>query len=604
MNNLFLNNFHFLNPYFNWSIAIIAALLVLLIILDFWRKSSGLRWLRLLLYVVLCFSLFGLATEPKLKEVLPKKNALLLTESPDPFWLDLLTKKHPEVAVFSIEDSLFSFSQLSNVYKETDSLFVLGNGLNHRYFSHLDSFNVVDVLNLPPSGISNVEFVSEIKPNDSFEVLGTFANYEDIPQSLYFSAFGKVEDSITVEANSEQVFVFSKQMKQAGRFIFELSYKDIQGDSDSTQVIISEKLPFTVSESEKPNILFLFSSLSFKQKYLKQFLSNKGAQVSSRSQLTTGRFRYDFLNTEKQDLSQLTDEVLKNKDLVVVNHQALNELTEGEQKRLQRFVRNGLNLLVFVEKPKAFQEQKNPLLKQFEINRFRTDKANFEIDRETIALQETEWTIASNWNQNEVLSDEFGNRFVAYKNLDLGKIGLSVLGETYPLLLEGKKEEYNAIWTEVLAPFGTRFQTQNKWTIQDYPFVFPFEEATVQLRTTETLPKGSIAVIDSSEVDIYLCQNEKLPELWTGKYWFKQKGWHQFSTEKQAKKSKLFVFGESDWATMKTTKQLAKTSTYIEDKQAKTFPAIYQYTSISQWWFYALFLLSLAGLWIEEKFSV
>lgn len=604
-----MNNIHFLNPvYFNWSIGIIAALFVVLILLDFWRKPNRNRWLRLLLYVCLCLALFGLATEPKLKEELPKNKALLLTESANQLLVDSLTTVYPKATVFSVEDSLFSFDQLSTVYKEIDSLFVLGNGLEPRNLAQLDSFVLINLLNPPPSGISNVEFVRDLKPDDSFEVLGTFRNNEERPQSLYFSTFGKIEDSIKVEANSQEVFVFSKQVKQSGQFVFELSYQSLQEafpkDDDSIPSMIVEKLPFTVSESEKPNILFLFTSLSFKQKYLKQFLSNNGAQISSRSQLTTGRFRYEFFNTEKQDLSQLTEEVFKNKDLVIANHQALNELTEKEQKRLQRFIRNGLNLLVFVEDPKGFKEQKNPLIKHFEINSLKADKINIKIGKETIALEGNEWVIGTNWNQNAVLFDEFGNRFVAYKNLDLGKVGLSVLGEIYPLILEGKQEAYNSIWTEVLAPLGTQFQTHNKWVIQNHSFIFPFQESTVQLRTTEALPKGSIAAQDSLAIDVNLSQNKRLPELWTGKYWFKQEGWHQFSTQKQAKKNNIFVFGESDWSAMKTTKKLEKTSTYIREQKAKTLPAIYRYKSISQWWFYALFLFSLTGLWIEEKFFV
>lgn len=600
---------------------------MLLLGLDLWKKKNKRRWLRFLFYFLLCISLFGLANEPQTQEATERPKAILLTENANPNWIDSLQQSYPKAEFFSTEDSLFAWSQFQEKTLNTDSVFILGNGLSTTDFHYLDSLTIINLLNPLPDGIIDLHFSTEIALNESFEVVGNVKNTNQEIQDVSFVAFGEEQESInltndelTDKENSIATtnFFFSKKMEQSGKFIFELHIKTA---TDTGLVTTVEKLPFTVTEENKLNILWLSSAPNFESKYLKKWLSEEGHTLSIRSQLTTERYRYEFLNAPTENLDKLNKTNLNNKDLLLVDFVSLQSLNDQETKTLSQFTKNGLSVLVLMNNKKsidAFRENQPKLLSNVELRKFKSEKTNLLINGETISTDNKDWIIAPKWNQISVVEDEFKNTFVAYQNKDLGKVGLSVLGDSYPLILEGKQEAYHELWTSLLSQFGKKYVSTNRWKIKEYPLVFPLAASEIQLMTSEPFPEGFVKEPNSIEdklanskgVEIYFAQHTQLPEWWTAKYWFKQSGWHGFQTEEESKsqpnkkisKNELYVFDKEDWKTMRIARQIKNNEDYLKTKQQQNFQPFYKNKSISQWWFYALFLLSVACIWIEEKF--
>jgi hypothetical protein len=113
-------------------------------------------------------------------------------------------------------------------------------------------------------------------------------------------------DSIILNSEKEQAFHLGTNLKVAGNYVFSLAIKDSLGN-----LISRDPLPIVVNEKEKLKILVLNSFPTFETRTLKNFLAEAGHGLVVRSQITRGRFKYEYLNTEPVSIGSLSETTLK-----------------------------------------------------------------------------------------------------------------------------------------------------------------------------------------------------------------------------------------------------------------------------------------------------
>ncbi len=182
----------------------------------------------------------------------------------------------------------------------------------------------------------------------------------------------------------------------------------------------------------------------------------------------------------------------------------------------------------------------------------------------------------------------------------LGKLVFSTLNNTYNWMLAGDDRDYTAYWS-LLIDKAARKTTLSKSleVLTDVPQVN--REINVQVLSATQPDSVSVSGIKPA-----FAQSAWTPFLWSGKFWSSKQGWQTVANIKGSADD-VYIFGENDWAGIKNSRKIFVTNSYANknllnytheqqkaDKISRQLPKI---------WFYLLFLVAVAFLWAEAKFS-
>src|SRR5690606_2672042 len=155
-------------------------------------------------------------------------------------------------------------------------------------------------------------------------------------------------DSIDLVNDGEPPFQLAAELKAPGDSVYYLTEKNGEGE-------IFSRDPFPVQVEMKANlrILVLNNFPTFETKYLKNFLAEAGHEVVVRSQITTGRFKYEYFNANRTVIGNLSREALEAYDLLIIDAASLRSLGSSYSGALLNVVgTDGLG--VFIQPDEAF----------------------------------------------------------------------------------------------------------------------------------------------------------------------------------------------------------------------------------------------------------
>ncbi len=172
----------------------------------------------------------------------------------------------------------------------------------------------------------------------------------------------------------------------------------------------------------------------------------------------------------------------------------------------------------------------------------------------------------------------------------VGRIGLSLLNETFPLKLSGDSLTYNKIWSGVLQLLNPSFQ--NNISIE-YP-VYTDIQTTISLNNLSA-PPNTLKIADDTT---QLIQSVINPLSYTTTYIFRKTGWQNFQDSLQ-------VFVEEKPEYLHKSRQIQQTLLALQNfEAANSFTSAQTLTAtLPDWIWYLLIVLGLAILWIEPKLN-
>jgi len=593
-----MSSIHFLTPAiyqpYIWGTCIL--LFFFLVFLLFQNKKLSFLGLRLLLTFLMVAALLMLGLQPAFTTQKEKTKLLLLTEDYDTNLLQKLQSQYKNAQTLEYENTI----DFSVYLAETDSLFILGNGLPLSDLTAFKDFKIRLLLNKKPDGIQQIEFTKRGTVYEDFLVNGSIKNNKTESQNLVFSPIGQSKNSIKIAPNSVQEFSFVYTPKQAGDFLNSLVLKD-----SLSNVLEQENLPIVVKSTEKLSILQLNSFPNFESNALKKWLKKEGHQVLVRSNISKDKYRYDFINQKRFEWKKLTNSLLQKMDLVLLDAQSFKQLSTNEQQRLTKAIKKGLSLFVWSDQVDLLENITNQerLFKPLSLQRSKSLESIISLKGMPLKVKTFPAQIQRKNKIIPILQDCYNNNLAAFYRLELGKVGLSLLAETYPFILEGKQETYQNLWSKILEAFTEKNIEENVWSSNQSPLIFPNEPTLLQLNSMKDNPIGQVYFEDSLVSELSLKQDAFIPSKWSGTFWFEQSGWHSLSSNQNDLRQPFYVFQKDSWKSLKIGRQMEQMQAWHQKQKSRTFDVIvdYTYELIPLYWWYGLFLLSVGLLWLVEK---
>ena len=487
---------------------------------------------------------------------------------------------------------VLKYNPKKSIRNQLDSLttvYVLGEGIKPFDFSR---FNNIAVEYFPakiPLGITQLTYTKKISLGEKVEVIGSYNQPVNGSFLVFEDSRGNGLDSIQFVDSSFTDFTLSGSPKASGNYVYQLSEKDSAG-----VVINSNPLPIEIKQKQPLRVLILNNFPTFETKYLKNFLSEEGHEVVVRSQLTKGKFKFEYFNTTSLPVYQFTDEILKQFDLVIVDADTYFSFGSTIKNRFEKNIReNGLG--VFIQ-PSDFIFNRSASWSYFRFNR--DDIKEVQILNSTIALEKYPYEFDEEFLVSPIIVGD-GKTIAAYKQMALGRVATTTLLGSYQMLLNGSGQTYKSIWTKILDKIAKPKIVPVEWKPEtqipkvDEPFDF-------SLYTNQQ----EFAVIDEDSVRTPMLQKLMVSTHFTGTIYPKKTGWQHLSIDGDSTSQfSFFVYDSVDWKALSSTQNIV-----LNQKKFKTDvnknKTVISNRPVSPLLFYILFLLGVGWLWLSPKVSI
>jgi hypothetical protein len=581
------------NPLFNtsWTLIILLLVTVSLIVLE-WIKPRRFIFYRLLASSFAMFSVAMLLLRPSYFTKDKSDQYLILTPNYPIQVVDSLLQVHPELMVVSYGDSSKHQStpqiQTRQQLKDLDGkiAFIAGEGLIKSHFNLLQhkTFHFLPATN--PIGIIEISLLDNTFPGQWSTIKGKINIKEPTTLQLIDPA-GKI-DSIVSDQTGEQPFTFLALNKQAGNLLYTL--KTITSLPEETFSI-----PLKVSQPEKLEVLMLQQAPSFEMRQLKNFLTSQGHGIQVRSQLSKSNFSYEKVNTDKKQISNITDDILKDYDLLILENSTLEQLSRIESEAIAKATDAGLGILLLMDQP-ANKNKSAKSLTNFSLTKDERDTVHLALDSSTkkFVIKKQRQIISPKPDIIPVLVNS-EKIFAAYRYQRFGKVAVQLLNETYQLRLAGDSTAYANIWSDLITLTSRQKLTNTDITITDeFPYN-PKKPLQVRVITNEERPmlyyEGKIAP---------LIEDVLIDNLWSATIRPQKTGWNSVQLNDSAQYD-LYVSGNEEWSALKQHQQMNLHHTETIKSNYSNHGKVSRYEDIPSYLFYLSFLLSMAFLWLAPK---
>ncbi len=531
------------------------------------------------------FSLFALALivlEPALQTEISDRQAILRTEGFAESTLDSLLKVHKGIRVLDYDPGKALATELDSL----TGMYVIGNGIEPFNFWQFKDLPTLYIPNPTPFGLLKVNFDSQINLGGTVDVRGIFNTSKKNGYLVLQDPSGNGLDSVQLTTTNVHPFSLETKPKVAGTFVYQLSEKDSVG-----VLIESEPLPVTITDKKTFKVLILNDFPTFETKYLKNFLADNGHKVVVKSQLTRGKYKFEYFNTDKIPVYEPTDEALAGFDLVIADADTYFALGKSVKNRIEKHVSDkGLGLFLQPTIPlfSAGQDASHFSFK-------REYEKEIQLPSSTTTLEKYPYTIITGLTVAPILTDN-GKPLAAYKQIGNGRVSTMTVQNSYQLLLEGEDETYGEFWTALLDATLKKEEAKIDWEAQteiprkDQPFKFNVRTAL-----------DSFQVIDSDGNGVPLLQHPRVPSLFSGTIYPRQTGWNHLRVQMDSSSLlPFFVFDSTSWKSVSITKKIEANSWEFKNESQKNRTVLID-RPISLFIFYLIFLLGMGWLWLAPK---
>ncbi|MBR9855284.1 MAG: hypothetical protein GYB37_12025 [Algicola sp.] len=576
---VFLNQQHF------WPVILAGVLLWSVFIWKEWEQRKQSRfWIKLATSFFAVLSLMLILLKPATWQEFIGGKGIIITEGYRPDQLDSLKSTYKR-----IRTEEYSAGKALVIAKDLDSLFLLGHGVETFDLWQLKEKSIAFLGGQQLSGWAKVSHQNTIQLGEILQVDAKYSNPKSGHWVVLADNGGNPLDSISFEDGQEQLIQLVARPKASGQFVYRLLEKD-----EANNIISEEPIPIQILAGEPLKVLMLNTFPTFESKYLKNFLAEKGHEVVSRTQLTKGKYKFEYFNGATNPVYRLTEQILKSYDLLIIDTESYTDLGTAGRKTLEESV-NKHGLGVFIqpgESTFSLPASRNPF-------QFKRDFINeIALGGSSITIQKHPFDFQMDLRTYPIWMDS--TSVGAYVAMEKGKIGTSLLQNTYQLILEGEAELYADIWTQIVNNMAREEQKEVKWTSLntipriDQPFDF-------ELRTSIK----NVAVSSTEGANIPLLQDVLVPSKWTSTHYPRYHGWNELKISNDSLDSyTYFVFDNNQYRTVASIKKLeANLREFDSESTFKTTTSETRRTlkPISSIWFYVIFLLCLGWLWLEPK---
>ncbi len=579
-----IDQFTFGQIHLFWPIIIGSVFLWLVFIWKEWNGKTGSRfYIKILVALLAIGALAMIALQPKMRTVEKIGYSAILSPGYQKAQLDSLKKVYKSIKLIDYKPG----RDLSASLQKGQEVFVLGQGLQAYDLWQLDDVKVHMLSGTLPVGVTRLKYEQQDVVGNVFRVEGEYHKAEKGQQLVLMGPGDIPLDSVQLRAVENQRFNLKSQHLVVGKFEYAFVEKDSIGNQLS-----SAPLSFNIKDKNKLSILMVNQFPSFETKYLKNFLAESGHQVMVRSQVSKERYKYEYFNTGQKGTIGLSTKTLSEVDLLIIDAASLQKASKSMLERLQTAIATE-GLGVFIQADVTSFNAKTPLL-DFSFSKFDGKEVTFEAYPKTFLA--TYPYVFKHEHLLETIYKSGPGMITAYKRSGAGRIGTTVLQNTYELLLKGKAEVYQIIWSATISSISKRKALETVWeqdelmVHQDAPFNF-------NINTTRESP-----LVKSIEgFSIPLARNIELKQRWSGTVFPRKLGWNKLIMKHDSTEVlDFYVIDSTQWTSIGVSKRISDNRRYF-DQTGNSSKMAASLRPVQPWWFFVIFLAAMAYLWLEPK---
>ncbi|MEO8172228.1 MAG: hypothetical protein ABI581_04060 [Sediminibacterium sp.] len=579
-----------------WNLIVIVAGVVLLIFVcrkEFVRANKARLWWRILasLLSVVCLICMGLPITFN-STAISGSSAIIITDGTDEDSLQQFRKDQKQKIVLYHVDDLFSTEH--PVY---DSLHVFGYGLSDDELKMLNGAKLIFHPAKISSGVTAVDWNRKVEKGKELLIQGTYKNQTASPVTLLLNGFNTILDSFTVNAREERSFRLHTVPKQNGKAIYSLSAHQ-QKDT-----LENDPIPIEVFTPVPIKVLMLSASPDFENRFLKDWLSQNGYTVLSKTTISTNKFDKTILNAGSLSLDHVTTGLLDSVDVVISDETSLLTLSKPEQENIYSQVsRKGMGMIIRAD---TMHLSKAWFAGSFQLytgqgkqpSHVSIHTINDEISNAVLAADQPLFIHFRNGMQPLAL-DSAKNIMSGVIAEGAGKIALTTLTNTYSWMLAGNTANYYSFWSGLLQKTA-RKKVSGIWI--ESTTSLPVEQQSVPFQLITNGNSFPFVEIDGKR--IALAQNENLGEQWHSSYWPVKPGWQSVSIG--GMNNNWYVFDKHDWKYVTAQKKISATGYYTQNINNglknegianKALPV-----PVPMVYFFLPFIICCGFLWMERK---
>lgn len=577
------SDIEFLNS--DWMAYIIPGSIILLVIFIWkeWKTNSGTRLFLLIgLTVISIGSLIMLALKPAVPHLISGDTVIILTKNYQQAKLDSLMAIYPKAEKINYYET----GDLTDS-EAAGEVFILGNGLKPYDFHKIEAENNPNFIpGEMPEGIVQLKFSQDVSIGDSIKIKGLYKKPVPGTRLVLEDFSGNSLDSVKFSETNSEKFQLNAKTTVGGNYLYNLTLKD-----SAESILRSDVLPITITDRSALKILILNSYPLFETKYLKEFLGREANEVSLKTRISKGRYKYEFVNTESHTLGKLTAEFLKEYDLLIIDSDYLDLLRTGETNAITEAMNTG-GLGVFIQPGEDFFKGRQEIFQFNFVNDQNAVRLNFEASEK---LVKHDYLFSSQETLIPIIENK-GRIYAAYKLRGSGKIGSWVLDRMYQLVLNGDIQTYEYLWSRVINTLSGKKSIAVEWKIENFP-VYKNEPVSFTLRTNFSKPR----VQTGYNILVPLSMDTEIPNLWSGLVYPSKTGWNHLAfTNDSLSATDYYVFEDSSWEALNNSRIREANLKRFSNRSKENVP-VERLKPINQLWFFIIFLISVFFLWLIPK---
>ncbi|WP_273566602.1 hypothetical protein [Maribacter halichondriae] len=578
-----MNEFVFMNHNWIWPVVIGS---ILLFLFFFWKEWSNSPKQKIVVNAIVGLITIGslalMALRPAIPQTLEMGGAVLLTEGYDQKKLDSLLESDKNLGIIRYDTNGPTSLKLDSI----TSLHILGAGIAPFDFWRFAEISVTYLGAKIPRGITRLQYEEKNTVDSELVVNGVY-NTPTPGHKIILQGPGESPlDSVELNSSKTQTFSLSTTLKVEGKYVYALAEKDALGTTLS-----SEPLPIQVMELKPLRVLIINEFPSFETKYLKNYLAEMNLEVMVRSQLTKGKYKFEYFNRSRTPIYSFSSDNLKNFDVVILDATSYRNLTSSAFSILVTATREeGLGIFIQPDE-ELFRLRGKKSFFNFISNR------NTEVvlgERERIKLESYPYSFDKELLL-EPIQNSKGNILSAYRRLERGRVGTTVLKNTYQLFLEGHSDVYRRLWADIVGGISKKpipnalWESGKMMPVQNHPYPF-------KIRTFSQKPQ----IENGVGSPIALINNPDIPSLWKGTIYPRRKGWNKLSLEQDTTAFDFYVIDSTQWKTLRMNQTMDANRIYFQ-QASKSITKKEILAPIERVWFFLVFILGIGYLWLEPK---
>lgn len=550
-----------------------------------WKtRSTGKFALNTLVAFLTIIALIFLILQPTKEVEISERQGLLVTSG-----FDVQQKDSLMAIVEGIKE--VTYNPTTSIRNELDSLtglIILGNGVEPFDFELFRTIPTAYIPTKEPIGITDLKTSESLLLGEKLSVAGAYTSPVTGNYLVLEDAGGNGLDSVKLGEQKTVRFSLEAVPKVSGRFVFQLTEKDSIGTELHT-----EPIPVIIHKKNLLRVLILNNFPTFETKYIKNFLADNGHEVIVRSQLTKGKFKFEYFNTSSAPVYQFTDEVLAKFDLVIIDTDTYFNLGTTGIRSFEKSSRE-TGLGVFLQPSDLLFKLGNEK-SYFQFKRDGIDELNVPTFKST--LQKYPFTFDEQLTVKPIILGT-ETTVAVYKQLGSGRFATTTLQNSYQLLLQGKTAAYNRLWTQIFDKISKKEEVPVAWeAITRIPRIdIPFE-FTMRTRLTD------FNVIHEDDQSIGMLQNTYVPTLYSGKVYPSKSGWNKLNIETDSSAQySFYVFDKTTRKSLEISKTIAANKKEFESG-IPVNRTVRSERPISPMICYLFFLAGIGWLWLYPKLS-